>query len=536
MSGGDDLPGSDEELSVWGWGLAERFADRKEREQLAGMLEGMLGFPELEVQDPVDPDQIELQAPRCPRPADLTASISSEHRARIRHAYGKGYKDLIRGFKSQIDHPPDLVARPGSEEEIVELLGWASDHRVAVVPFGGGTSVVGGVEPLVGDRFEGVLSLDLRAMDQVLEVDETSRTARIQAGALGPAINQQLAEHDLSLRHYPQSYEFSTLGGWLATRAGGHYATVYTHIDDLCQTLRLVTPTGAIAPRRLPASGAGPDPKRLILGSEGALGVITEAWMRVQPRPQHKAKAQLRFEDWWEAVEATRAIVQSGLTPAQCRLLDARQAMLDQVSLEGEHVLVVGFESPEHPVDHALDQAIRVAEEHGGRVEEHGVQEGSTDGADEGYRSSFFEAPYLFNALVSMGVVVDTFETAVPWDGFPALHRALHENVRGVMEEVCEMGLLACRFTHVYPDGPAPYYTFLAPGEQGRELAQWQAIKQAASDTLMDHGATITHHHAVGRTHKPWYHQEAPDRFLDALRAVKAEVDPAGIMNPGVLL
>ncbi len=398
-----------------------------------------------------------------------------------------------------------------------------------MIPFGGGTSVVGGVEADVGPFFRGVLSLDTRRLDRVLEVDPTSRAARIQAGAAGPVLESQLAEHGFTLRHFPQSFEFSTLGGWIATRAGGHFATLYTHVDDLVESIRTVTPSGVLESRRLPASGAGPSPDRLILGSEGALGVITEAWMRVRPRPRHRSRANVLFRDYARAVEATRAIAQSGLHPANCRLLDRREALLNRVALGRSHVLLLGFESAELPQEPTLKQALDVAIGLGGRCPEGARHRTGDAGGERGdaagkWRRAFFEGPYLQSALVSLGVIADTFETCCTWDRFEALHGAVVQGVRAAMKRACGTGFLTCRFTHVYPDGPAPYFTFLAPAERGRELEQWVEIKRAASEALLEHGATITHHHAVGRLHRPWYERQSPDPFA------------AGILNPGVLL
>ncbi|WP_335998906.1 FAD-binding oxidoreductase [Halorientalis halophila] len=547
---------SDRDLSFWGWGYAEKFPDEDERRELKDRLETMLGFPERELRDPPALDEVSIPDSTVSVPEDLAGVCSTAIEDRIRHAYGSGYRDIVRGFRGEFESAPDVVAEPETEDEVRALLDWATENRVAVVPYGGGTSVVAGVEcdPDGDDAgYAGVCSLDLRAMDRVLEVDEHSRTARIQAGATGPQINDQLREHGLQLRHYPQSYEFSTLGGWIATRAGGHFATVYTHIDDFVESVRMLTPSGEFESRRLPASGAGPDPNRLVLGSEGTLGAITESWVRVQPRPSHRAKASVRFADFDAAVDATREIVQARLYPANCRLLDSREAMMNEVAMDGSHVLVLGFESVDHPVDDELDRAIEIAEARGGTVSSgpryegphrDDAEAGGSDGGDEDdenddageWRSAFFEAPYKFNALVSMGVIVDTFESAVTWDQFDRLHAEITEQVTATMQEECGAGFLSCRFTHVYPDGPAPYYTLLAPADVGRELEQWREIKATASDVIEEYGGTITHHHAVGRTHREWYEAESPDEFRDALRAAKERLDPEGIMNPGALL
>ncbi|MFB6142406.1 MAG: FAD-binding oxidoreductase [Halorientalis sp.] len=537
---------ADGERSFWGWGHVDRFPDDEERRDLKEQLETLLDFPERPLLDPPTLADVSIPASRVTVPEDLETVVSTATEDRVRHTYGRGYPDLVRGFHGEFDPAPDAVAEPESEEEVAVLLEWATSERIAVVPYGGGTSVVGGVEcdpEGDGAGYAGVLSLDVRALDRVLEVDERSRTARIQAGATGPEINEQLGEHGLQLRHYPQSYEFSTLGGWIATRAGGHFATRYTHIDDFVASVRMVTPTGAFETRRLPASGAGPDPDRLVLGSEGTLGVVTEAVLRVQPRPPYRARATVSFPDFESGVAATRDIVQARLAPANCRLLDRNEAMLNEVAL-GD-VLVLGFESVDHPVDDDLSRALELARAHGGTLEEEPRYEGphvdeETTGDREGtegdWRSAFFEGPYRFNALVSMGVLVDTFETAVTWDQFPTLHAEVRERVGAAMESACGTGFLACRFTHVYPDGPAPYYTLLAPAEVGGELPQWREVKETASDVVEEHGGTITHHHAVGRVHRDHYEAESPEAFRDAFAAAKETLDPAGVMNPGVLL
>ena len=553
-----DRTGGDEERreSFWAWGWADRLPSDEERRELKSRIEGMLGFPERPLLDLPELSDVDLPPAAVEPPEDLACEWTTAKRDRVTHTYGSAYRDLVRGFHCRFDDAPDVVAYPEGESGVRAVLEWAADANVAVVPYGGGTSVVGGVE-CGGKGYAGVCSLDMGRMDDVREVDEHSRAARIRGGATGPEIRAQLADHDLQLRHYPQSYEFSTFGGWVATRAGGHFATRYTHIDDFVESVRAVTPAGTLETRRLPASGAGPDPNRFLLGSEGAFGVVTEGWARVQPRPPYRANATVRFDDYWDAVAACREVVQARLTPANCRLLDANEAMLNEVAFDGSSVLLLGFESTDSlpPIEADLERAVEIAESHGGRLSEGPATEDRTaaDDADEAgagdgdgaegedgdageWRDSFVEAPYMFNSLVSMGVLVDTFETAVTWDQFPALHDAIQERVTDAMQEACGAGFLSCRFTHAYEDGPAPYYTLLAPADVGRELEQWRTVKEAASDTLMEYGATITHHHAVGRVHRDHYHEEVPESFLEALRSMKRTLDPEGIMNPGALL
>ena len=335
-------------------------------------------------------------------------------------------RDVIRGFRGDFSPAPDLVATPSREQEIADVLDWASDAGVAVIPYGGGTSVVGGIEGDVDDRYEGVVSLDLERLGRVLEVEQSSMSARIQAGATGPVLEAQLAKHGLTLRHFPQSFEFSTLGGWIATRAGGHFATVYTHIDDLVQSTRAITPRGVWESRRLPGSGAGPSPDRMMLGSEGILGVITEAWMRVRPRPVYRATATVHFAEFERAVDAVRALSLSGLYPSNCRLLDKREAALNAVTMDGAHVLVVGFESADHPLHPWMTRALELVADHGGICPKGAVYRESGERSGEGgagaWREAFIDMPYLLNIMASMGMVADTFETACTWDQFERLH------------------------------------------------------------------------------------------------------------------
>ena len=307
------------------------------------------------------------------------------------------------------------------------MLEWALGAGAAVIPFGGGTSVVGGVEPVVDGRFEGVVTIDLKALDRVLEVDEVSGAARIQAGATGPVLEAQLGEHGLTLRHFPQSFEFSTLGGWIATRAGGHFATLLTHIDDLVESIRALTPVGVWESRRLPGSGAGISPDRMLLGSEGTLGLITEAWVRVRPRPDRRASTAVRFADFAAGAEAVRAIAQSGLYPANCRLIDPDEAAVTGAG-DGTHaLLVLGFESAHHDVEPAMSLALDVCAEHGGTWERRGAGEGARAGSVGGWRDAFLRAPYLRDTFVAIGVLSETFETAITWDRFAAFDEAVRE-------------------------------------------------------------------------------------------------------------
>jgi alkyldihydroxyacetonephosphate synthase len=511
----------------WGWGFEDAAIGTPEARAAAPGVVAMLGFGSHDVEEPAA--ALELPEPRVEAPPALAAICAADDRDRACHSLGKSYADTIRGLRGHYDHVVDLVARPRDETEVEAVLAWAAGANVAVIPYGGGTSVVGGVEPRVPASCNGALSLDLGALDRVLEVDPVSRAARIGAGASGPVLEEQLGAHGLTMRFYPQSFELSTLGGWIATRAGGHFATGPTHVDDLVEAVRAITPSGTWASRRLPGSGAGPSPDRLLLGSEGILGVITEAWVRVQPRPAHRAGRTVRFGSFLDGAEAVRAVVQAGLQPANCRLIDALEAAQTGAG-DGERAgLVLGFESTDHPVDSALDRALALCREHGGLVDEPSA---SASGAGA-WREAFLRMPYLRDMLLRVGVLSDTFESAITWERLPAFHEAVVGATRAALGEPCRV---TCRFTHVYRDGPAPYFTVLAPARRGDELEQWLEMKSAASDAILAAGGTITHHHAVGRDHRPWYDAQRPEPFAAALRAAKVAVDPAGIMNPGVLL
>ncbi len=528
----------DRTRSYWGWGYVEEHPDPERVDALRERLETDFGFPDLELIDP--PDLADVDVPEPGREDPGFDCTTQARRARVHHTYGDAYRDKVRGLRGNFAPAPDIVAEPESEEAVADILSWATDEHVAVVPYGGGTSVVGGVEGgAVDGGYAGVLSLDTRGMDEIVAVDEEARRARIQAGALGPQIQDGLAEHGFQLRHYPQSYEFSTLGGWLATHAGGHFATDYTHIDDFVENARMVTPAGTVETRAVPRTAAGPKNNHFILGSEGSLGVITEAWLDVQPRPAGRARATVHFAEFDAAVDATREIAQARLSPANCRLLDSNEADIFEVAEGDDHLLFLGFESLRESgsTRENLAEALDICEAFGGecpRGPVHGDRERDEPGPEDRWRTAFIEAPYLWDAFVRLGVIFDTFETSITWSDFPDFHADVYERVTDAMEEACGMGHLSCRFTHVYPDGPAPYYTFVAPAERGRELEQWRTVKRAASEVIADHGATITHHHAVGRVHQEYYERETAD-FRESLRAVKDTFDPAGIMNPGVL-
>src|SRR3954451_23840519 len=393
----------------WGWGYQDAVIGADEAAAAAEHLPATLGFAAQELEDPAP--SLTLPEPKVRIPAELAAFSEASDEARASHAYGKSYLDTIRAFRGRYDNAPCFVARARNEADVSAVLEWAAGAGAAVIPYGGGTSVVGGVEARVDGP---AVCLDLGALDRVLEVDDVSRSARIQAGANGPRLEAQLAEHAMTMRFFPQSFELSSLGGWIATRAGGHFATRLTHVDDLVESIRAITPSGLWESRRLPGSGAGPSPDRMLLGSEGILGVITDAWVRIQPRPEFRASRGVVFDSFIEGGEAVRALAQSGLGPSNCRLIDAEEARFTGAA--DSALLVLVFESTDSSVDALLDRGLAICREHGGSPRD------PSSGSVGDWREAFIRMPYVRDMLMRIGVLADTFETAITWDRFAAFH------------------------------------------------------------------------------------------------------------------
>jgi alkyldihydroxyacetonephosphate synthase len=517
----------------WGWGVEEADISLQEKSDVAKRMEKLFSLGGLRVTPPPRLEEVDLPNSRIKPPGSLSPIFSIEPFERAAHTYGKGFPDIVRAYQRDFSIAPDLVAFPGTEQDIVDVLDWCSSEGVAVIPYGGGSSVVKGTEPDVGKAYKGVATIDMRRLGQVLEVDSISRAAHIQAGIFGPALEDGLRPHGLTLRHFPQSFEYSTLGGWIATRSGGHFATLYTHIDDFVESLRIVTPTGIIETRRLPGSGAGPSPDRFFIGSEGAMGIITSAWMRLQHRPKFRENAALTFRDFLSASEAVRAISQAGLYPSNIRILDADEAWFNGVADGSVAVMVLGFESADHALDAWIKRALECCQDHGGTVPD---REEDRSGMVKAWRDAFIRMPYVWEALIAMGMITETYESAITWDRFPEFHETVMSEAKRAMQRICGGGFVSCRFTYAYPDGPAPYYSITAPGKNGSLLEMGKELKSAISETFIRLGGTITHHHAVGRYHKEWYLRQRPEGFGRVLESAKRVLDPSGILNPGVLL
>jgi len=546
----------------WGWGdLDERF-DVENRANIIPFLRENLGMA-LDRDRFTDPSLEEITLPE-PRLDDevlraLEAlcgreNVSTSKFQRVSHSMGKSYRDLLRFRMRRVERPVDVVVWPREEREIVEILRLAEEKNLAVIPFGGGSSVTGGVEPMAEDK-AGFVSLDMARLNRVLRVDATSQVAVIQAGALGPEIEEQLNPHGFTLGHFPESFEHSSLGGWLATRASGRQSTGYGDIEDMVIALRMVTPRGVVDTRKVPSTAAGPSILQLCVGSEGYMGVITEATMRIRPVPEVLDYRGLIFRNFAAGVSAIREMMQRGLVPTCVRLSDRTETALAKAfrttmgpawkrkaeeaalrfletrgySFDDGAFMVLGLEGERTEVEYLRSSILRLCRDLGG------FHLGTGPGK-QWYRSRH-ETAFFREQLINWGVMVDTLETATTWDNLLHLYGEVRSALKSALEEGGGKSMVACHVSHTYREGASLYYTFFAPmAPEGEEERQWERAKKAASDAIMAHGGTISHHHGVGYEHSPWMRQEVGDVPLQAIRAVKRVMDPLDIMNPGKLV
>ncbi len=534
----------------WGWGEDSRSPPLPAT--AVDVLRSELGAP-------VAPSpRVALEEVRLPQPRlrgqvreRLVATVGSEHvredrESRVSHAVGKSYPDLVRVRSGDGSSAPDAVVVPGSRNEVGEVLRACSEAGVAVVPFGGGTSVVGGVEP-VREGHPAAVSLDLRRLDGLQAVDRASLTATFEPGLLGPALEARLGGEGLTLGHFPQSFEFSTVGGWVATRSAGQASTGYGRIDELVEGLTCLAPTGRIDARALPASAAGPCLRELLIGSEGVLGVICSVTLRVRVAPGARRYEGWSFRSFAEGIEAFRVMEQADASPDVTRLSDEEETRLALVLAssgstserlertylrlrghEGGCIAIAGYEGEGEDVERRRLRASALLRAGGG------LFLGQRPGRS--WLRSRYAAPYLRDELLDRGVLVETLETATPWSRLERLYRAVAAALRSSLTSRGTPPLVMCHVSHIYRSGASLYFTFFARQQAGEELHQWRAAKSAASDAVVANGGTITHHHGIGRDHRPWMRAEVGDKGLDLLRAAKEQLDPAGVMNPGKLL
>ena len=464
---------------------------------------------------------------------------------RIGHAVGRSYPDLVRIRSGDASSAPDAVVLPDSAEQVATVLAACAEHRIAVIPFGGGTSVVGGVEP-VRDGMDAAVSLDLGRLTSTVEVDRTSLTARLDAGLFGPEAERRLGAEGVTLGHFPQSFEYSTVGGWVATRSAGQASTGYGRIDELVEAVRCVTPVGEIGTRAVPASAAGPSIRELLVGSEGVLGVICEATVRVRPAPAFRRYEAWSFASFAEGCDAFRVMEQAEASADVNRLSDEAETGLSNamassgsraeglgkryLRLRGhEHgcIAILGFEGEEEDVERRRRHTAGLLRAGGG------ISIGPRPG--EAWLRGRYSGPYMRDELLDRRVMVETLETATSWTNLESLHAAVADALRKTLGERGTPALVMCHVSHLYPSGASLYFTFLARQEDDA-MAQWRAAKTAASEAIMAGGGTITHHHAIGRDHREWMRAEVGELGLELIRAAKERLDPAGIMNPGKLL
>jgi alkyldihydroxyacetonephosphate synthase len=494
-------------------------------------------------------DSFELPAAE-PLPQALVDAVGEENvftgaEDRIRHAAGCGYVDLVRLRSGRLGQAPDAVLLPADAEAVRRVLDVCAAEGVAVVPFGGGTSVVGGVEPQRGSHAR-LVSLDLGQLRQV-EVDRRSLTARLGAGLRGPEAEAELAKHGLILGHYPQSFEYATIGGFAATRSAGQASSGYGRFDSLVSSVRLIAPAGELSTLETPHTAAGPALREVVVGSEGVFGIIPDVTVRVRPAPR-----QRRYEAWiaesFEAgAEIVRALAQGPGLPDVIRVSDEEETEVSlalsgprgiAASLFGGYLglrrrrngclVIVGFEGEEESVSRRRALSVRALHRGGA------VYLGQSAG--HSWEHGRYQGPYLRDTLIEMGAMVETLETSHTWSRLSSLHRAVGSAIRDSLAGQGTPGLAFCHLSHAYPDGASLYFTFIARSRHGEEIEQWRQVKRAASEAIVANGGTITHHHAVGRDHAPYMEAEVGRTGLDVLRAVKEQLDPAGIMNPGKLL
>ncbi|MEO3761445.1 FAD-binding oxidoreductase [Mycobacterium sp. B14F4] len=509
-------------------------------ESIRALLEQALGFqasagPELQA------DDVRLRPSSLPD-TDREALIGivgsdychTDDRGRLLRAGGKSTLDLLRRRDTGVQDAPDAVLLPGTEEEIAAILAHCSAHRIAVVPFGGGTSVVGGLDP-IRDDFSAVISLDLRRFDRLHALDEVSGEADLGAGLTGPDAERLLGERGFSLGHFPQSFQFATIGGFAATRSSGQDSAGYGRFNDMVRGLRAVTPVGVLDLGRAPESAAGPDLRQLLIGSEGVLGIITRVRVRVHPVPTATRYEAWSFPDFATGADALRAVVQTGTGPTVIRLSDEAETGVNLATTEsigekqvtGGCLAITAFEGTDAHVASRHAETRAVLQAAGGTS----LGEGPAMAWEHGR----FSAPYLRDSLLSAGALCETLETATNWSNVPALKAAVTEALTSALAESGTAALVLCHISHVYPTGASLYFTVVA-AQRGNPIEQWRKAKSAASEAMMRTGGTITHHHAVGADHRPWMHDEVGDLGVAMLRAVKSALDPAGILNPGKLI
>jgi alkyldihydroxyacetonephosphate synthase len=539
----------------WGWGDPGHGAALDAH--MLELLRETVGISDTPPRPPVALDAVRLPESRLQEDARAAlaaivgaGAVRDDRCERVAHAAGKGYVDLVRMRAGAPASAPDAVVLPEGHEQVRAVLELCASRGVAVVPFGGGTSVVGGVEPLAGSHGAAV-ALDTRRIAQISELDRESRIVTVGAGMRGPALERALAAQGLTLGHWPQSFEYVTLGGCAASRSAGQASSGYGSIAKMVLGLRMAAPAGDLALAAMPASAAGPGLRDVIVGCEGTLGVIDELSLRVRRAPERRRYEGVMFESFAAGVHALRAMAQEHAMPEIARLSDAAETRMSMAlagaggvkgrlghayltargrgdSLTERCIAILGFEGDAQEVKGRRGRALGLARRDGG------VALGGSPG--RAWLAGRFRAPYLRDELLSHGAMVETLETATLWSNVERLHDAVGDAIERALASEGTPGIVMCHVSHLYETGASLYYTFIARRREGSEIEQWRAVKRAASEAIVSGGGTIPHHHAVGRDHAPWLEREIGREGVAAIAALKAELDPAGIMNPGKLL
>ena len=546
-------------MKWWGWGDEGVAFSHDDKPAFAPFLRENLGVDvERTAERPIAFEDLDIPEPQIDaalRAAlEAAADVSDDPLDRIVHARGKSLRDLVRQRRGDLGRIPDVVVRPADEAAVSELLRVALEADAVVIPFGGGTSISGSLEP-PREETRTVISVDLEWMDRVLEIDATSRLARVEAGVYGPRLEEQLNARGYTFGHYPDSFTYSTLGGWIATRSSGMQSDRYGDIADSTRGLRVVTPAGLLVTRPVPATSTGPSVREMVLGSEGRLGIICEATVQVRRLPPERTILGYLFPSWAESVAAMRDIAASEAAPSVTRVADANETAFSFATKKGSSLVdklqsaalktflqrrkgydvsemclgFIGYEGPESHVKAQRKAVGKIVSKH------NGLCIGSSPG--ELYDQKKFDTPYIRDYLLDRGVLADVSETAAPWSELGTLHANVTAAARARFEELGVRGYIMCHLSHSYHAGACLYFTFaIVPSGKRDGIDEYGAVKSAIQQAFVDNGGTLSHHHAVGTEHAEWLEQDISAPGVGMLRALFEGTDPGANLNPGKIV
>ncbi|MBF0104669.1 MAG: FAD-binding oxidoreductase [Deltaproteobacteria bacterium] len=535
------------EVRFWGWGMLGHSFDKDKARAFLEYLQKYYRLSELpdsffELED----DAYVIPETRLPpKFVDrwIKKGLTLDNKERLIHSLGKSYRDLLRVRSARISHYADGVLHLLKKEDLTELYKDAGHFHITLIPFGGGTGVVGGTE-CIGVKNSPVLVVDLKKIDALLQLDKTAQTARFEAGILGPKLEETLNNKGFTLGHFPQSFEFSTLGGWVATRSAGQNSTKYGKIEDRVQSLTIVTPVGQITTNAVPSSATGPSIKQILIGSEGIYGIITDATLRISPLPEDQKFVPGFFKSFKDGIHCFREVMQEGTRPSVMRLSDPSETeMFIQIALtsplkkrlmpywmkykklgDAPCFFMIATEGSRDEVRYSDARVKHMIKKYGGAM--------LGPSLGDKWKKDRFELPYLRDDLMDHGFFIDTLETAAPWSQLQKIYFDMADafvNQRGFKEKI----VFGCHLSHCYSDGASLYFTFLGLQRKGQELKQWEEIKKIATDVIMENGGTLSHHHGIGYDHKRWMEQEKTPLGIEVLKSIKRELDPDGLLNPG---